>query len=501
MNQTRIFIVLTMLSLLSTACKIEKEINPEELQLNLKDWTKESHSNEVEPNYDIVFNQNQVNDLEITLSQSAWDSVQADMVSKAGYAFGSRSSGIGGGGLPPSGGGPNGGGVPPGGGAGALDLIKGDPIYVPASVKFNGKEWYKVGFRLKGNSSLSQAWGSGIYKLPFKLQFDEFEDQYPAIKNQRFYGFKEFSMSPGQGDNSLIKDKIVADLFRDAGIPSAKTAFYSISINFGTGLKYCGVYTMVEVIDDSMVKTQFGEDKGNIYKPESNFVSFNASNFEKKNNKVAADYSDIQSIIQILHDNTRNTNPQQWRTNLEKVFEVDHFLKYLAINNTIVNWDSYGAMAHNYYLYTTQSSKKTFWIPWDFNLSMNTSNSFPNNNGNPNGQGNGQLPANGGGMMGRGVSLDMTEVSNQWPLIRYLADDAVYYAKYKNYVKEFNEKIFQSSRMNSIIDKESQLIANAVSKETKPYSYLSGSTDFSSAISQIKSHISSRNQAVIDFLK
>ncbi len=173
----------------------------------------------------------------------------------------------------------------------------------------------------------------------------------------------------------------------------------------------------------------------------------------------------------------------------------------MAINNTIVNWDSYGAMAHNYYLYTTQSSKKTFWIPWDFNLSMNTSNSFPNNNGNPNGQGNGQLPANGGGMMGRGVSLEMTEVSNQWPLIRYLADDAVYYAKYKNYVKEFNEKIFQSSRMNSIIDKESQLIANAVSKETKPYSYLSGSTDFSSAISQIKSHISSRNQAVIDFLK
>ena len=31
----------------------------------------------------------------------------------------------------------------------------------------------------------------------------------------------------------------------------------------------------LETIEDEMLKAQFGEDKGNVYKPESNFTAFN----------------------------------------------------------------------------------------------------------------------------------------------------------------------------------------------------------------------------------
>lgn len=484
-------------------------------------------SNETEPDYATVFPQDKINTLEITLTKAVWDSIKADMVSKAGYDFGTRGNQIGGGnfgggmidttripggnggfppldsipggfgGTPPTGfpGGnadipPNGnGGVAPGGNAegGAVDIVKGDPIWVKSTVKFNGKEWKNVGFRLKGNSSLSGAWGSGIYKLPFKLEFDQFENTNPETKDQRFYGFKEFSMSPGYSDNSLMKDKIVNDLFRDAGIPAAKTAFYKIYIDFGEGLKYCGVYTVVEVIDDSMIKSQFGEKSGNIYKPESNFTTFTQSLFEKKSNESLGDYSDVQAVITALNSPNRTTNPELWRTNLEKSFDVDHFLKYLAINNTIVNWDTYGLMAHNYYLYTPKKTGKVTWIPWDFNLSMPESSSTG-------GGGNTQM----GGM--RGVSLEMTEVGASWPLIRYLADDATYLAKYKTYVKDFNEKYFQSSRMAAIIDKEANLISSAVSQEVAPYSYLTNNANFTTAIAQLKQHVTSRNQAVNTYL-
>ena len=34
-----------------------------------------------------------------------------------------------------------------------------------------------------------------------------------------------------------------------------------------------------------------------------------------------------------------------------KRMDVDLFLRWLAVNSTIGNWDAYGAMAHNYYLY------------------------------------------------------------------------------------------------------------------------------------------------------
>jgi spore coat protein H len=446
------------------------------------------------PDYGIVFPQDKINTLEITLTKAAWDSIRADMVANAGFDFGAgptRGGGFipdsthrpNGGGVPPAVGQPPiGGGNPPGGAAGSLDLIKGDPIWVEAQVKFESKEWKNVGFRLKGNSSLSQAWAAGVYKLPFKLEFDQFEDKIAAVKNQRFYGFKEFSMSPGQGDNSLMRDKIVSDLLRDAGVPAARTAFYKIYIDFGDGLKYCGVYTMVEVIDDSMVKNQFGEKTGNIYKPESNLTSFVEAQFEKKTNESAANFSDVKTFLSALNANTRTSDAVTWRANLEKSFDVNHFLKYLAINNSIVNWDAYGAMAHNYYLYTPKATGKLTWIPWDFNLSMGSSQPTSQQ------------------ARGRGVSLEMTEVASNWPLIGFLADDPVYLAKYKVLVKEFNEKYLTVSRMTTIVDKEANLISAAVSQEVAPYSYLINTASFTTAVNQLKEHVSTRNKAVNAYL-
>jgi spore coat protein H len=434
------------------------------------DWAEASHSNNVAPDYTTVFPQDKVNTLEITMTAQEWKTIQTDMAAKFGNAFGARAN-AGPGGGPPGGGGP--------GGGGGTTFSTEDPDYVALPVKFNGKTWTKVGFRLKGNSSLSSAWSSGIYKLPFRLNFDKFEDDYPEIKNQRMYGFQELSFSPAFNDYSLIREKAASDIFRLAGVPAAQTAFYKVYIDFGSGKQYCGVYTMVEVIDDTMVESQFGDGEGNIYKPESTFQTFVQSQFEKKNNKTEADYSDAQAFVTALNASNRSTDAATWRTNLEKVFDVDHFLKYLAVNNTIVNWDAYGAMAHNYYLYRTPTGQLT-WIPWDHNESMTTT--------------------------GRNaVSLSMTEVSTAWPLIRYVANDPVYYAQYKQYVKDFSENVFTTSRMNELFDRYTTLISPYVigpnATETGKYSYLSGSASFTSALPSLKSHVANRQTAVTTFLK
>ena len=260
-----------------------------------------------------------------------------------------------------------------------------------------------------------------------------------------------------------------------AGISAAQTAFYKIYIDFGEGLKYCGVYTMLETIEDEMLKAQFGEDKGNVYKPESNFTAFNQTQFEKKNNEDLADWSDIQATITALNAPTRTSNPAQWRTNLEKVFNVDHFIKWLAVNTTMVNWDTYGAMAHNHYLYN-HSTKKLTWIPWDNNEAL-TSNAR--------------------------VQLSLAGVAASWPLIRYIADDAVYYQKYKTYVKDFNDNVFTTAKMNALFDKNTNLITpfvNGTEKEQAPYSNLTNTTSFTAALPSLKQHVVARNQAVANFV-
>ena len=54
---------------------------------------------------------------------------------------------------------------------------------------------------------------------------------------------------------------------------------------------------------------------------------------------------------------------------LEKYFDVDEILRYLAVHTTVVNLDSYVSnMQQNYYIYEKDS--KITILPWDYNLAF-----------------------------------------------------------------------------------------------------------------------------------
>ena len=429
------------------------------------DWTEASHGN-VAPNYSMVFPQDQVNELEITIGADQWSAIRNNMKSLFGYDFGA--GGMGG---------------PPG----AFPTT--EPDYVQTTVKFKGKTWQHVGFRLKGNSTLTSAWRSGIYKLPFRLDFDKFEDVQPSVKNQKFYGFKELSFSPGVKDNSLIREKLGSDIFRMAGIPSAQSAFYKVYIDFGAGMKYCGIYCGLELPDDKMIIQQLGEDAGNLYKPESKLATFVQTEFEKKNNELAGDFGDVSGLVKALQSTKRSSDVAAWRSGLEAVFNVDHFAKYLAINNSIVNWDTYGVMAHNYYLYN-HSTKGLLWIPWDNNESFSKSPGITGTTGGPTGPGN-------------AISLTMNEVGTGWPLINYIANDAVYFEKYKSHMRDFKNGIFTESTVGAMIDKYYDLITPFVvgtDGEQPKYTHLSSAAAFTAERSALKTHVSNRIALINQFL-
>lgn len=429
------------------------------------DWTEASHGN-VAPNYSMVFPQDQVNELEITIGADQWSAIRNNMKSLFGYDFGA--GGMGG---------------PPG----AFPTT--EPDYVQTTVKFKGKTWQHVGFRLKGNSTLTSAWRSGIYKLPFRLDFDKFEDVQPSVKNQKFYGFKELSFSPGVKDNSLIREKLGSDIFRMAGIPSAQSAFYKVYIDFGAGMKYCGIYCGLELPDDKMIIQQLGEDAGNLYKPESKLATFVQTEFEKKNNELAGDFGDVSGLVKALQSTKRSSDVAAWRSGLEAVFNVDLFAKYLAINNSIVNWDTYGVMAHNYYLYN-HSTKGLLWIPWDNNESFSKSPGITGTTGGPTGPGN-------------AISLTMNEVGTGWPLINYIANDAVYFEKYKSHMRDFKNGIFTESTVGAMIDKYYDLITPFVvgtDGEQPKYTHLSSAAAFTAERSALKTHVSNRIALINQFL-
>ena len=130
---------------------------------------------------------------------------------------------------------------------------------------------------------------------------------------------------------------------------------------------------------------------------------------------------ELEELVTKLTASNRTTDPAQWRSDLESVLDVDQYLKYLAANQVISNWDTYGKMTHNYYLYTNPADGKINWIPWDNNESLTTTGpqspldfDFGNlSNTNPSGS------------------------NHTWPMIYNLYQDATYKSMYDSYVDQF----------------------------------------------------------------
>jgi hypothetical protein len=468
-------------------------------------WLEASHGDDVEPDYAVVFPQDKVNQITIKITPENWAAMQANMTELLGAA------GTGGGGAErPEGGPPEGGppasapggvppagaqppappdgarmdrqppsGAPPGGGRGAPggnpDMTPVNPMWVSAEVTFNGETWSNVGVRYKGNSTLTGAWRAGSAKLPLKLDFDQFEDEHPGIKNQRFYGFKQLSLANNFRDASYLRDTISYDIMAAAGLVTPETAFYEVMIDYGEGPVSLGLYTMVEVVDDTVIERHFAETDGNIYEAEGLGASLAegtagqiATGYQKENNEDAADWSDIQALYDALHSTQRTTDPAAWRASLEAVFDVDAFLEWLAVNSVIQDWDTYGTMSHNYYLYHDPKTDQLVWIAWDHNEALS------------------------GG--GRGdTSLDKANVGANWPLIRYLLDDPVYGAAYKGYLRSTLTDAFDAHTLAGKVDTFADLI--------RPYAEKEGRVEvFEAAVTNLKAFVVQRAAAVEAFL-
>jgi spore coat protein CotH len=355
------------------------------------------------------------------------------------------------------------------------EFTRPSPIWVPATIGFQGQEWPHVGVRYKGASSLTP-WRDGDLRLPFKFDFDEFEDDYPEIDNQRFFGFKQLSLANNYEDPSGMRDTLVYEILAEAGLPSVRTAPVEIVFDYGEGPMRLGLYTMIEVVDETGIATYFGDDDGNIYEANGFGASLAKAkdaeaieaSFEKKNNEDEADWSDILALYDVLHDEKRTSDPEAWRADLEAIFDVDAFLEWVGIAAFVGHGDTYGAAGHNFYIYNNPETGKLTWVSWDHNVTFRDD----------------LLPF---------LVLDKSIVSDAWPLIRFLLDDPVYWARYVELLSENYAGVLATDALIARIQNHAQLIAPVATQEMSPEEY-------AAAVQEIVDFVEARAAELAAFL-
>ena len=232
--------------------------------------------------------------------------------------------------------------------------------YANCQVTIDGISLAEVGVRYKGASSYS---ATSSIKKSLKLDFNEF------VKGQKYQGLKKLNLHNGMGDPSFMRESLCYELLSQADAPYCKTAYAKVYLNN----KYLGLYLMVEQIDKSYLKRHFGTSKGTLYKVISgqDLSTIDNKNFFKKffqlrTNKDTGNYDKLFEFVELINNNSG----EQFREEIDDIFDVSSFLKSLAVYTLTNNWDSYLGTCRNYYLYHNPRNDKLIWIPWDQNLTF-----------------------------------------------------------------------------------------------------------------------------------
>lgn len=242
----------------------------------------------------------------------------------------------------------------------SMHYFLGNYKYTECSVSIDGNLVDSIGIKEKGNFS---NWGSARPKKPLKIDFSEYRS------NQKYDGLKKVNLSNGFQDPSMMHDALCYKILRDAGLPAPRTSYAKVFLNGA----YWGLYILVEEPDKKFLDDRMPDKNGNLYKCnnsnlewEGNLRTSYTDNFEQSL-KFNGDTSFTDLIT--LHDKINNT-PSHFRDTLDAYFNVDTFLKCMAVDYLSANWDNILGHGRNFSLYHSTTDNRFHWIPWDYNLAF-----------------------------------------------------------------------------------------------------------------------------------
>ena len=182
-----------------------------------------------------------------------------------------------------------------------------------------------------------------------KVKFDEFVEQAPIE------GLDRLTLNNNKQDGALISQFLTYRLFRAAGIHAPRCSFATVTVNG----KYLGVYSHVESVRKPFLLRVFGEDSGNLYEGTlTDLYPKSIEWMEAKTNKQEDDRTKLTELATVLAKNTVSLKE------VERIVNLDNFLRYWAVESMINFWDGYSQNQNNYFMYDHPGDGRFYFMPW-----------------------------------------------------------------------------------------------------------------------------------------
>ena len=213
-----------------------------------------------------------------------------------------------------------------------------------------------VGFRLRGATARVPP------KKSWKISFNTFEP------GRKFHGLEKLNINSEHNDPSIMRSKLGWEIFSELAVPAARANHVKLYVNGS----YYGLYMNVEHIDEQFLQSRFGNDDGALFKclypADLTYKGADPAAYQTPNRKPydltqgpsdGVGYAELAGFLDILN----NTPNDLFRETIEAVFDVNGYVRTMAADVVLGNWDNYWFLNSNFYLYNDEG----FWrfIPYD----------------------------------------------------------------------------------------------------------------------------------------
>jgi hypothetical protein len=251
--------------------------------------------------------------------------------------------------------------------SGLAGVLGFDFNWASADFDLGGIAFSNVAARVKGNGTYLASLSGD--KRSYKVDLNRF------TKGQKLGGAKELNFHNLLSDASCLSDALAYEFFRDAGVPSPRTAYayLSLSVAGQRERKPLGLYAMVEPVDDMFALERFGSKQTPLFKPVT-YELFKhlgddwAAYAAIYDLKTKATDAQLRRVIEFARLVTSATDAEFARQ-VGDYLDLEKFARYLACEVLLSNYDSLLADGQNFYLYLDPGSNKLGFIPWDLDLS------------------------------------------------------------------------------------------------------------------------------------
>ena len=370
-----------------------------------------------------------------------------------------------------------------------LDAEKaGDNNYTEAvSVTINETTFNQVGVKYKGNSS----YNANQTKNPFHIELDTYVDQ-------NYQGITDLKLSNVYFDPSFVRETVAYNIVSNY-MMAPKANYANVFVNGNL----IGLYTNVESISKKFVKNRFGSNDNAFFScsppggagPQSSSFpnlaylgtsstsyddAYEIKSYDEDDPSVAvAHWNDLIDLTDTLNNDTDA---------IESIMDIDRAIWMLALDNVLVNLDSYiGQFKQNYYIYKDDNARFNT-VMWDLNMSFGTFGmTGESGGGGPGGGG----PGGGGPGGGNGLSetekaeLDpfLHDTNSNFPLMSKLMAVPRYKKMYLAHYKTIlTEQISNSNYLTLANDYQAIIDASVQADPNRFYSYTQFQSNINSDI-------------------